>query len=303
MQQSIDEKDTNQMELSLQGVNRITISCHTTNVYLFQSAGGNATIRWTEGDHWQMRIDQQDGALMIAEEETRTIWDIFSRYSEANLYVGIPTDYPGVLLVETTTGHISVDGINSISRVDLRTSRGYMSVNKLYTHDGFCAECNEGNLAIHNMATKGPIWISSSAGSISAKNVATDAGCTVICLSGGCRLSTMHVAKQLVVESNSGTWELDNVQADTMKANIASSGSMAIAGLYVERSAKMHANTGSICCNIDDAMNQYTVYCHSNHCANDLEDMSGSGPKRLHIVTNTGLVQVGFSGSQQAMAQ
>lgn len=299
MQQPIDQNNACAFCLASNDIDHIDVICRKAHIHLTQTEDADIRLSWKNAGEMPVYMEHQDRRLTLTETEPVGMMGLLETLfplPPAQLFIGIPENYAGTLELETSTGNITMESVDTVGRADLHSMSGDMEIHNVYTSGGFSVEGGEGQVTIHNLASSGKLWIASKSGVIEANQVTTDASCTMYAQSGNCDVNTLLVSGHLAVEGGSSMIHMTNVQARSVNAMMSAPGEIRMRKLSVAESIKIHSGSGDIFCNIDDDINQYTAYCYTGAATCDIPDISGNGPKRLHIRTNSGHIQVNFDG-------
>jgi DUF4097 and DUF4098 domain-containing protein YvlB len=189
----------NTEEINLDNVNTIEIAYHSEKVSLFQGTTDRLVIK-----EYRNRIDSKFNAHITNAGDKLTIergWRLSFRlfyivYSRIEIY--LPASYKNALSIKTTSGKIEVFDEYSLSKINLESTSGSISVNTIIAEMSGIKTTSGG---IHGENINGDVDIRTSSGAIKFGNIKGNA--TIGSSSGAIDIN--QVTGNLTARSTSGS--------------------------------------------------------------------------------------------------
>lgn len=251
----------------------ISIMASSDKIIVGSGDVGNVMVSYTEcpGKH-EYVLTEQDGTLTLGRKPiTSFIWGIWQPFIDNGIRVTVPGGFNGVLGIKSSSGRISVSGIDP-ERVNI--------------------ECSSGAVAVENVNT-GRLSITTSSGAVKVTDVQSGSDISVGCSSGMIALINTTVAKDVSVGNHSGLIRMLNVSAGGSLIAGNRSGGIHFDSLKTGGNIDLSTNSGAIRGTIIGRESDYSIISHTTSGHNGLIN-SRTGEKQLNASATSGAIRISF---------
>ena len=306
---SAPEWEKVEKEFGVGSKEKIDLDMTTCDLVIMKSQDDKIRVTYYANDallRWEVK--ETDEALTVTQRHKGMLFGFLYPRERRSASLFVPEGFTGILNAKTTTGSLSLEGIQGLQSLNLSATTGSLAVYNANA-DYALFRVTTGDMSVNSCEIRGDMTASGTAGDTLIIGVKT-VQLKVVRTTGDVIVEKTEVST-LDASLTTGDLDIKTVTAKTASLHT-TTGRISINGLSAEEASissstgdikfdkletktlEMSASTGDVKGTLTGKAEDYTFETHTSTGKNSLPESFGFGEKKVKIKTSTGDIDVKF---------